>query len=192
MVATPNDEMKTALLLLFFIPLPVWAAPVAWQERPAASHIGFTAYWQGQAVKGEFPHFDVKAKLDPDHPGGGKISLRISMGELTTQTADITRAIRGQAWFDVKDHPEASFTSESITKQADGTFQLSGKLAIKGHAKILAFPLKITRQGQKLELAGNLQLDRSDFAIGAGRWTSGKIIAHKVDVVFSIVLVRKH
>ncbi|MGH7058415.1 MAG: YceI family protein [Acetobacteraceae bacterium] len=177
-------------LLLVFAALPAWAAPVAWQARPGASRLGFTAYWQGQPVKGRFPQFQMTARLDPAHPAGGSIKLEIDTAKLTTQSPDIARAMRGKAWFDVKDYPKASFTSESLTKKADDKFRLSGQLRLKGHEKTVSFPLEITQDNGKLKLAGTLTLDRDDFAIGTGRWAHDKMIAQKVNVAFSLVLAR--
>ncbi|MGH8274718.1 MAG: YceI family protein [Gammaproteobacteria bacterium] len=186
--------MKIASVALLFaaIALPAWGAPVAWQAKPAASHIGFTAYWQGSPVKGEFKRFKATARLDPAHPAGGKITLRIATATVHTQSADITRAMRGAAWLDVKQYPETSFVSQAITKQGDGSFELRGKLDIKGHGKTITFPLEIARENGNLKLAGHVKLDRNDFAIGSGRWASGKTIARKVTVAFSLVLVRTH
>ncbi len=180
-----------ALILLFAAP-PAWAAPVAWQVQSATSKIGFTAYWQGQPVKGHFPQFQLTARLDPAHPAGGTLKLDIATARLTAQSPDIARAIRGKAWFDVKDYPEASFTSESLAKRTDGTLLLRGKLRLKGHEKTIAFPLKITRDDGKLKLSGKLTLDRSNFAIGTGQWANDKMIARKVNVSFSLVLTRSH
>ncbi|MGH8161910.1 MAG: YceI family protein [Gammaproteobacteria bacterium] len=185
-------EITPIALLLVAVALPTLAAPVAWRAKPAASRIGFTAYWQGSPVKGRFPQFHLTAKLDSTHPAGGEIRLQIAMTKLTTSSADITRAIRGAAWFDVKQYPEASFVSQTITKQGDGSFELSGKLGIKGHEKTITFPLEITREKGALKLVGHTKIDRSDFAIGSGRWSSGKLIARKVTIAFAIVLVRAH
>src|SRR5699024_1785507 len=111
--------MKLLALVLLAAAIPAWAAPAAWQAKPGAGRIEFIATWNGTPVKGHFPDFSLHAKLDPAHPAGGSITLHIDTRKLTAQSADIARAIRGPAWFDVKDHPEASFTSSSLTSGPD-------------------------------------------------------------------------
>lgn len=179
--------MKLIALVLLAAAIPAWAAPVAWQAKPGAGQVEFIAAWNGTPVKGHFPDFSINAKLDPDHPAGGTITLRLDARKLTAQSADIARAIRGKAWFDVKDHPEASFTSTSLASGPD-QLKLHGKLEIKGHEKTVSFPLKLIHHGNTLELRGQLTLDRTDFGIGTGPWAGDSVIAHKVIVKFDFVL----
>ncbi|MDN5865402.1 MAG: YceI family protein [Gammaproteobacteria bacterium] len=180
--------MKIFVALLLAFSLPAWAAPSNWAAGPDAGNITFTAYWNGTPVTGHFPKFQLTARLDPAHPAGGSITLDIATSEIKTQSADITAAIRGDAWFDVKSYPKASFVSESIVKETGGLYQLRGELRIKGHEKTVVFPLRITCDDGTLELTGKLTLDRTDFAIGSGQWSGGDVIAHKVNLAFRFVL----
>jgi polyisoprenoid-binding protein YceI len=180
--------MKLFALLLLAVAIPAWGAPAAWQAQPDTGQIEFIATWNGSPVKGHFPDYSLKARLDPAHPGGGTITLHIDTRKLTAQSTDIARAIRGKAWFDVKDHPDASFISTSLSRQSTGQLELRGKLEIKGHEKTVSFPVKLKHHGKTLELRGTLTLDRGDFDIGTGQWASGGVIAHKVSVKFDFVL----
>ncbi len=167
---------------------PASAAPIAWHTLPGTSRLGFTAYWQGTSVQGRFKQFDVSANLDPAHPAGGRLEVRIATAGIATQSADITRALHSADWFDVGKYPHADFTSSAIAATADGTLQVSGTLRLKGHAKTVSFPLRVKPAGTRLRLTGKFQLDRGDFGIGSGRWAGGEVIATRVAVTFSVLL----
>lgn len=182
--------MKTLFVLLCLLAsLPAWAAPTTWQAKSGTGQIEFTAWWNGTPVKGHFPAFTLKATLDADQPAGGAITLHIDTRKLKAQSADITRAIRANAWFDVKHHPEAGFDSASLSTLPNGTLVLRGTLRIKDHEKTVSFPIELDQTDHALTLSGRVRLDRSDFAIGTGQWAGGSVIAHKVDVHFNFVLV---
>lgn len=183
--------MKNLVALFLLISLPVWAAPTHWVAKPGAGKITFTAYWNGSPIKGQFPEFQLTAKLDSEHPKDGVIKLVIDTPKLRTQSADITQAIRGEAWFNVKKFPHASFKSTAISPQAgNDALQLTGRLHIKGHEKTVSFPISIQINGDTLKLSGKVRLNRTDYAIGAGEWSSPSIIAHEVDINFAFELQR--
>ncbi|MGH8271011.1 MAG: YceI family protein [Gammaproteobacteria bacterium] len=175
--------------IVFFAAPAATAAPSVWHALPGAGRLDFTAYWQGTPVKGQFKRFSVSASLDPAHPAGGTIEVRIATTDIATQSADIARALRSAEWFDAGRYPDAAFTSSTIAVTAHGTLQVRGTLHLKGHEKIITFPLSVKRAGVKLRLAGTFQLDRGDFGIGSGRWAGGEVIATRVAVTFSVLLV---
>lgn len=164
------------------------SAPTVWHDVRAHSRLDWTAHWRGTPVKGTFRHFEVSAEFDPASPAGGSLTVQVDTASAATASPDIARAIRGQAWFDAAQYPQAVFSSDSITAQDDGSMLVKGSLTLKGRKKSLSFPMKLERQGEQLTLTGTLTLDRRDFAIGAGQWSKTSPIAAEVTVGFQVTL----
>lgn len=184
--------MRKAILLLGAALLAGTAGAAAtapgWHSVAEGSRIGFVARWQGTPVPGSFEHFSVQACLDPNHPAGGEITVEITSASVRAQSADVTRALRAPAWFDVQHYPQASFRSQKILASGAHSLRVSGTLRIKGQSQQVTFPLNFAREGNQLILDGSLSLRRSDFGIGSGQWAGGKIIAISVTVDFHVVL----
>lgn len=164
------------------------SAPSVWHDDPVHSRLDWTAHWRGTPVKGTFEHFEVSARLDPTSPGGGTLTVQVDTASATTTSPDITRAIHGQAWFDVAQYPRAVFDSDSIVAQGGDSLLVKGSLKLKGRQRRLSFPMKLEREDDQLVLAGTLSIDRRDFAIGTRQWSKTSPIAAAVTVDFDVTL----
>ena len=177
--------------LLFLLASPALAGGNNWHSVDGSSSIQWIANWQGNPVKGGFGKFTVKAcGLDSSTPAGASLSMALDTNSVKAASPDITQALHGAEWFDINQHPQAHYTGR-IT-QKNGGLEAEGRLQLKGRERSLNFPLSIARQGGNLVLKGHFPLQRGDFGIGAGQWRSGKTIALKVEVKFSITLAKDH
>lgn len=177
--------------LLFLLASPALASGSNWHSVDGSSSIQWIANWQGNPVKGGFDKFAVEARgLDSANPAGAGLSMTLDTNSISAASPDITQALHGAEWFDINQHPQAGYTGR--IDHENGDFEAKGELQLKGHTRKLDFPLTITRQGNNLVLKGQFTLQRSDFAIGSGQWSSGKTIALKVEVKFSITLTEDH
>lgn len=173
------------LLLVFAAPAP--AAGTAWHSLAGASSIEWTAHWQGNPVKGSFGKFTIAANgLDAAQPGGAALSMDLDTRSVTASSPDVTQALLGAAWFAVAKHPTAHFKGNLVRRS--GHLQAQGRLSLKGHERALSFPVRITSKGKNLLLEGQFTLQRSDFGIGTGQWSSGDTIAEQVEVRFSVLM----
>lgn len=184
-------SLRPFLALLILAAAPALAAGTPWHSVAASSSITWVARWQGNAVNGGFSKFSIMAnKLDPQKPAGARLHMTLDTRSITAGSPDITQALRGAEWFGVYKHSTASYEGDIVDSK--GHPELVGKLRIKAHSKALRFPLTITPQGKNLLLKGHFTLQRNDFGIGTGQWSSGKTIAHTVKVKFSVVIAPGH
>lgn len=182
---------RRLVLAAAVVPLAAIAAPLpGWSGDSAAGRIGFTAHWQHTPVKGAFGHFQVTARLDPAHPQGGRLTVRIDTNSVSTASPDITRAIRGSDWFDAARYPHAVFTATRLSASGTGRMRVQGTLRLKGVSRTISFPMQTAVDAGKLRLSGEFTLNRLDFGIGAGRWAQGSVIATAVAVDFAVTLER--
>lgn len=180
-----------ATILALSIAAPASATATHWHSVSSASKLGWTARWEGVPVKGEFPDFQVTGTFDAESPAGGAIEVAVDTRTVDTTSADIIQTIRSKPWFDTGQFPRAHF-SGTFAAQSQG-LRLSGTLEIKGRRRQVTFPVTLTRRGaDRVLLTGGVALDRGDFAIGSGQWQDGSIIAKKVTVDFSVVLVPRN
>lgn len=179
---------RLLFLLLLAATMPALAAtPPTWHSVAGSSTIDWTAHWQGNPVKGGFKQFTIRAQnLVPTHPAGATLSMQLDTTSITASSPDITNALRGAAWFAVKQHPQATFTG--TVKHGTNGLKADGRLELKGHQQPLSFPLQVRRKGDGLLLEGHFDLRRTDFGIGAGQWRSGKVVARDVQVRFSVLM----
>ncbi len=177
--------------LLFLLASPALASGSNWHSIDGSSSIAWVANWQGNPVKGRFGKFTIKAGgLDPSKPVGADLSMTLDTNSVTSQSPDITQALQGAEWFDINKHPQARYTGQIAPKNGD--LEVKGKLHLKGHEQTLNFPLTMAQQDGHIILKGHFTLQRNDFGIGSGQWSSGKTIALKVEVKFSITLTKDH
>ena len=102
---------------------------------------------------------------------------------------DRDAALKESDWFDTAKYPQARFTSESITKLADGSYEAAGQLEIKGTTKpaTLAFTFSTGASGGNSKLDGTMTIDRFDFKVGQG-WNDTSWVGQNVEVQIKLDL----
>ena len=72
--------------------------------------------------------------------------------------------LRSPAFFDIGNHPEIIFTAESATPAGRGV-RFAGQLTVAGRARPATVDATVSRAGDELTVAGQLQVDRRDFGL---------------------------
>ena len=165
------------------------AVAADWVLVPETSSVGFVAEQQGSRFNGRFETFSATVSLDPSAPEGGSIVGTVDTTTVNTRDHDRDSALRESDWFDSPKFPQARFTSESITKLADGTFEAAGQLELKGTTKpaTLAFTFETGPSGANAKLDGKMMIDRFDFKVGQG-WNDTSWVGQNVEVQVKLEL----
>lgn len=114
---------------------------------------------------GEFETFTVTVTPDSATPADfqkATISAEIDMTSVTTDSDGLTGHLQKEDFFDVMNHPKATFESTSILQNADGTYDVMGNLTIKGITKTATFKTTVSDDG----LTTTYDLPRKDFNVG--------------------------
>jgi polyisoprenoid-binding protein YceI len=95
--------------------------------------------------------------------------------------------LKGERWFDVGNHPEATFVITEVTPRPDVadtfTYDVTGELTMKGVTESLTFPAEIYQATDGLVYAeASLEFDRTLWGITAG---SGSFFDNLADNVVS-------
>lgn len=158
---------------------------------PQQSSIAFVSKQMNVPVEGSFRKFTAQISVDPAKPEAGKASIEIELASIDTGNTDADEEVAGKAWFDTKNNPVASFTSESINNIGKGQYQVTGKLTIKGKTLGAKAPFTLRQAGGILLIEGSFPLKRLDFNIGTGIWADTSVVADEVQIRFSLTVAAK-
>src|SRR5699024_4510097 len=103
-------------------------------------------------------------------------SFQVDLASVDTGTADGDEEIVGEDWFDVADHPKATFTSDTVATTGDGQYAVTGTLTIKGSEQTVTIPATFTETGDTAVFEGQFTIQRGDFAVGEGSWSAYDIV----------------
>lgn len=153
------------------------------------SSISFRYKQMGVAMDGKFAKFQSTLQLDTAKPEAARASIEIDLASVDTGSAEGDDEVVGKSWFHTAAHPKALFVLKQLKATGPDSYEASGTLSIKGHARELKFPVKHQAQGGKGLLTASLSLARADFAIGEGVWSKFDVIGNEIQVNFQLTLL---
>lgn len=147
-------------------------------ESPAAPAAGAVTYtltedsqieWTASKVTrshdGTFPDVEGTISLVDGAPEASSVEVTIDTTTLTSDTDQLTTHLKSADFFDVEAHPEASFRSTAVTPQDDGTYQVTGVLAMHGQSKEITFPATIEVADDAVHAQAEFSINRFDWEI---------------------------
>jgi polyisoprenoid-binding protein YceI len=178
---------------LAFIPLAAWLAvaatgAAAQRVDPAASELVFVTKQMGVPVEGRFQRWAAEVALDPRKPEAGQVGLRIEMDSVAFAAPEVTAEAQRAVWLDTAKFPQAQFQSTAIRSTGGGKYEMNGRLTLKGRTHDVTVPVSLAQHGANGTATGSFTLRRNDFRIGEGEWTDASLVAHEVQVRFSLAL----
>jgi polyisoprenoid-binding protein YceI len=160
-----------------------------WKVVPETSTVSFTGAQQGTKFNGRFGTFTAHINLDAKDPTKGSVAGTVQLDSVNTRDHDRDAALVDKDWFNVKEFPEAKFQSDKIEKAADGSYQATGKLTLKGTTKpaLMTFTLGTPPSGGagSAQFTGTMKINRFDFNVGEG-WNDTSWVSQ--DVVVEVKL----
>lgn len=133
----------------------------------ANSHVNFSGTHAGNAFNGKFEDWQATIVFDPNHLAESKLEATFQTASAKTGNAMYDGTLPKGDWFDVKNHPTATFTSESIEQTGVNQYLAQGTLTIKEISQPVALPFKLTSPAeQPVTAMGTVTLNRLDFNIG--------------------------
>jgi polyisoprenoid-binding protein YceI len=121
-------------------------------------------------VDASFKKFNGRIDYDPAHPNEAKAALEIETGSFDMGSADYNTEVKKKDWLDSGTYPKASFISTSIKPGANGHFDATGTLTLKGKSQTLTVPVTTARSGNATTFDGTVDISRAYFGIGDAEW----------------------
>jgi polyisoprenoid-binding protein YceI len=135
-----------------------------WRVDPGASQVNFrTPTMFVLPVNGFFERFSGELRVDQQGDATG--TLVINTGSLQTGIRRRDEHLRGADFFRVEQHPEMTFTIESLATGRDG-LDLSGSLRIRDQSLPLGFPVTAIAHGDHLHIEGRVRIDLGSRGLG--------------------------
>ena len=150
-----------------------------WRIDPTRSRIEFrtSTFWGLITVKGRFEHYD--GTLDLRHEPA--VELTIDASSLDTNNDKRDNHLRSADFFDVENHPQIRFVSDSVTLDGE-RLTVSGRLYAAGKSTPLDVDARLRRVYGELEVdavayADHLELGMSHGILGMIR-TPSELTVH--------------
>jgi polyisoprenoid-binding protein YceI len=134
------------------------------------SSIVATFRQQHAPVEAAFKKFSGSIVYDAARPKATVAALSVDMNSLDIGDADTEAEVRKPAWFDSAHYPQASFRATTITPGANGHFEASGPLTIKGKSQTITMAVSVQSSGRANAYDGSFELSRKAFGIGDPSW----------------------
>lgn len=115
--------------------------------------------------KGSFAKLTGTAVVDAG--ALSSIAVEIETASITTEIDKLTTHLKSPDFFNVRQHPKASFKSTKIVRDKTGAVTVTGNLTLLNETKEISFPATVSADGG-LKLKARFTLDRSQFGMTYG------------------------
>jgi polyisoprenoid-binding protein YceI len=168
-----------------------------WAIDPVHSTIGFSVrHLMVSKVRGTFDDFNGTITVGED--GTASVSAEIAVASLNTRNEQRDEHLRAADFFDVANHPTATFTSTGVRPDGDG-YAVDGELTIKGHTKPVTLALEFSGtnpgmgQGEVAGFDASVVLNRKDYGVDFEMplETGGAVVGEKVTVTLEIEALKQ-
>lgn len=134
----------------------------SWQLDPQRSSVEFRArsIWGLAAVKGRFG--DYQGRLDLG--AAPAIELTIDAASLDTGNRRRDEHLRSADFFDIENHPQVRFVSESVQLQGD-TLKVHGRLTARDRSIQVELDAEVHEAGGELEIEATTTAPHRDLGM---------------------------
>lgn len=123
---------------------------------------------------------------DPSDFTKATVTANINVASVYSDSNGLTGHLQKEDFFDVANHPEATFTSTEIVKTGDSTYDITGDLTVKGVTQSATFSATVS----DASVVATYDLPRRDFGIGNDHY-GDKLLNETVPVTVTLVFVQQ-
>lgn len=167
---------------------------MAWEFDTAHTTIDFTAkHMMVSNVRGRFTSFSGDAHIDEKNPTNSKVDVTIDLASITTGNEGRDNHLRSADFFDVANHPTATFHSTKVEPLSEDHLRVIGDLTIRGVTKPVTLDVNVEgktkdMQGQeRYGFSASTSFSRKEFglewnvALESGGWLVSDKITIAID-----------
>ena len=146
------------------------AAASKWKVDGSHSAVSFKVkHLMVTDARGQITGIDGKVTMDPADPTKGKVEATIDVATINTNDEKRDGHLKSPDFFDVANHPKATFKSKKITK-AGKSYKVVGDLTLRGVTKEVTLDTKITKPVEAwgktmVGIHAETTVNRKDFGI---------------------------
>lgn len=171
-----------------------------WSIDPTHSEIHFKVkHMMVSTVTGAFNTFEGSATSTSDDFTNAEINFSADIDSIDTRNEQRDAHLKSDDFFNAAEYPKLTFQSKLFTKKADGDYELTGTLTIRGNAKEVTLnveyngtavdPYGQTKAG--FELTG--KISRKEFGLQWNAVTEAGsiVVSDQVRLAMNIQLVKQ-
>lgn len=167
-----------------------------WKLDKDHTSVNFEVKHLFNTVNGNFRDYDGTFYFDPNNLDESKFTFTVPVSSIETNNEKRNNHLKSSDFFDAEKYPTMKFVSSGFEKKSEDNYVVKGKLRIKDVTKNVSIPFKVTgvadhpmKKGTKIMgLAFNTKINRNDYNVGAGDWTSNKIVGETVAITVNTEL----
>lgn len=181
---TVRRVLAGVLMSAGLFPVPAQAA--AWTVDHSQSSLGFEASMNNTGFAGTFGTWSATISFDPADLAQAKASVSIDMSSARTGDATRDAALPNGDWFNSASFATATFEASVFRSLGGNAYEADGTLTIRGVAKPVTLPFTLTIADGVAQMDGTVTINRGDFGVGQGEFTTDTPVALAVKVVVNI------
>jgi len=178
-----GGAISAALALSLAIP----AIAAALKTDPSKSSVSAVFKQLNVPVEAKFKKFQAQIDFDNAKPETSKANVEIDINSFDLGDPEYNKEVLKKEWFNGAQFPKATFVSSALKPGANGRFDVTGKLTIKGKTADVSFPLTVKKEGTGQVFEGALPIKRLAFNIGEGEWKDTSMVADEVVIKFRVI-----
>jgi polyisoprenoid-binding protein YceI len=170
------------------------------KDPKGINNAGFKLDAPLEAINGNANGVSGTVTFDPENPGATTGKIVVATASLMLPNPMQRQHMLGDKWLDAAKNPEISFESKEFKNvRANGdttTADVTGTFTVKGVAKEITVPVKLTylkdklgervpkQKGDLLVIRANFTIKRSDFNINPGQYEDK--VSDAIEITLSI------
>lgn len=164
-----------------------------WKIDPAHSEVKFKVkHLLVSTVTGQFNNFDAEIETENEDFSNAKVKFEVDVDTINTKNEQRDNHLRSADFFDAENHPKMTFESKSLKKIAEGKYEMTGDMNIRGNKKQVTLEVEYNGKAKGfdgLDVAGfeiTGKLNRFDFGLHWNAMTEAGGIVVSPDVKIEI------
>jgi cytochrome b561 len=153
-----------------------------WQVVSGASSIVFTGIQAGVPFEGRFGAWRADIRFDPNNLDQSSAVVIIDTGSASDGVPLHDQSLPGTEWFDVANHPTATFRTTSIHAHGAGAYEAHARLTIKGRPIDLTLPFTVQVDGDRAVMNGTATISRLDADLGMASDPNAEFVSLDIGV----------
>jgi len=138
----------------------------------------------GTKHTGGFATFTSQVGIDEDSRVVNRLNVEFQTASIFADVERLTTHLKSADFFNVREHPTASFASTEIklTNSEAGEYSVAGSLTMLGVTEEITFPAIANFENNSLQFEGTFEIDRTQFGMTYGKGQIDAIVAISVVV----------
>lgn len=173
-----------ASLLVLAVAATAGAAEKTLSVIKDKSSIGFV----GRKVTGHhnavFHAFDGGVVVDGTTPKS--VDFAIDLNTVQTESPRLDNHLKSGDFWDVANHPKATFKSSRIARKGPDEYEVSGIFTLRGISNPISFPAKVTKEGDTTRVKSEFSINRQKWNV-AYKGAPDNLIADDVEIKLDLV-----